>query len=263
MNTEVFFTGSLCGISQFDKVVNQGHLHLLHRGEITLINEQGESQRIDQPSVIFLPAPHLHRIVGSVDNPPELVCAKVLYNELGTNPIAAALPSLLHFNLNDCEKIKQTAHWLFEEAFQQQCGREPMLNSLTDMFIILILRHVLDNNLIEHGLLAGLSHPQIAKVIFAIQERPEHNWGLAEMAELALMSRSKFSESFKDVVGQSPGDYLIDWRINVAKSLLRQHKSVSFVANEVGYENGSGLARVFRKKVGLSPKQWLESLPST
>jgi len=35
---------------------------------------------------------------------------------------------------------------------------------------------------------------------------------------------------------------------------------VGLVAHEVGYENGSALARVFRKKIGMSPKQWLEKI---
>lgn len=260
MNTEVFFTGNLCGISHFEKQSNQGHLHLLRSGELTLINERGESQQFNEPTVLFLPSPHTHRIIGSDSNPPHLVCANIVYNETTSNPIADALPSLLDFNLNDDEKMKQTSLWLFEEAFNEKCGRQPMLNALTDIFIIYILRHVLANNIIEHGLLAGLAHPQVSKVILAIQNAPEHQWGLEEMAELALMSRSKFAELFKRIVGQSPGDYVIDWRIVVAKSLLKQNKSVALVANAVGYENGSALARVFRKKLGMSPKQWLEQL---
>lgn len=67
------------------------------------------------------------------------------------------------------------------------------------------------------------------------------------MAELALMSRSKFSDLFKRIVDQSPGDYVIDWRIIVAKGLLQQSKPVALVANAVGYENSSALARIFRK----------------
>lgn len=110
----------------------------------------------------------------------------------------------------------------------------------------------------QHGLLAGLAHPQVSKVLLAIHEKPEQQWGLADMAELALMSRSKFADIFKRTVGQSPGDYVIDWRIVVAKGLLRQNKSVALVANAVGYENGSALDRVFRKKLGISPKQWVE-----
>lgn len=258
MNTEVFFTGNLCGISHFDKQPNQGHLHLLHSGELTLIDEQGKSQVFNQPTVLFLPLPHTHRIVGNADDPPQLVCANVIYDETASNPIAEALPTLLYFNFSDCPEIKQISLLLFEEAFNERCGRTPMINSLTDIFIIYILRHVLSHKMMDHGLLAGLAHPQVSKVILAIQDAPERQWGLEEMAELALMSRSKFSELFKRIVGQSPGDYVIDWRIIVAKSLLKQNKSVALVANIVGYENGSALARVFRKKLGISPKQWLE-----
>ncbi|MCW8831932.1 MAG: AraC family transcriptional regulator [Colwellia sp.] len=258
MNTEVFFTGNLCGISNFNREPNQGHLHLLRSGALTIIDEKGTSQLIDEPTVLFFPTPHAHRLIGSEDNPPELVCANIIYDESTSNPIANALPALLCFKLSDCQKLKQTALCLFEEAFQDRCGRIPMINLLTNTFLIHVLRHVLNNNIMHYGLLAGLAHPQLSKVLLAMHEAPEQPWGLETMAELALMSRSKFAELFKRTVGQSPGDYLIDWRIAVAKSLLQQHKPVALVANAVGYENGSALARVFRKKLGMSPKEWLE-----
>ena len=90
MNTEVFFSGNLCGISHFDKQPNQGHLHLLQSGELTLIDEQGVSQVFNEPTVLFVPLPHTHRIVGSDDNTPKLVCANVMYDETTSNPIAEA-----------------------------------------------------------------------------------------------------------------------------------------------------------------------------
>lgn len=258
MNTEVFFTGNLCGISHFIKEPNRGHLHLLLSGELTLIDEEGKSRLVNEPTVLFFPTPHAHRIIGNEDNPPELVCANIVYNESSSNPIANALPSMMSFKLSDDERLKQTADWLFEEAFNERCGKLPMINSLTNIFLIHVLRHVLDNNIMKHGLLAGLAHPQVSIVLLAIHKAPEQQWGLEEMAKLAIMSRSKFSDIFKRTVGQSPGDYLIDWRIIVAKGLLKKNKSVALVANAVGYENGSALARVFRKKLGISPKQWVE-----
>lgn len=260
INAEVFFTGNICGITSFIKTPNQGHLHLLRSGELTVIDEQGHAQIVNEPTVMFFPTPHTHRLIGSEENPPELVCANIVYNENTSHPIAEALPELLCFKLSDCQKLKQTAQWLFEEAFHQQCGRQPMINSLTNIFIIHVLRHVLNNGIMQHGLLAGLAHPQVSKVLLAIHEAPERHWSLEEMAELALMSRSKFADLFKRTVGQSPGDYVIDWRIVVAKDLLQQNKPVALVANAVGYENGSALARVFRKKLGISPKKWLENL---
>ena len=106
------------------------------------------------------------------------------------------------------------------------------------------------------GVLAGLAHPQLAKVIMAIHQAPAEAWTLEKMLELAHMSRSKFAEEFRRTLGQSPGDYVIEWRVTVAQNLLKKNKPVGWIANEVGYENSSALARVFRKKTGLSPKEW-------
>jgi len=93
-----------------------------------------------------------------------------------------------------------------------------------------------------------------------LQEAPERDWNLAAMASSAAMSRSKFAALFRDTVGQTANEFLTDLRISLAQELLQQDQAVSLVANRVGYEHGSALARVFRKKTGLSPMQWLEKL---
>ena len=71
MNTEVFFTGHLCGISNFNREPNKGHLHLLQSGEITIIDEQGTSHLINEPTVMFFPTQHAHRVIASEENPPK------------------------------------------------------------------------------------------------------------------------------------------------------------------------------------------------
>ncbi|HMW70571.1 MAG TPA: AraC family transcriptional regulator, partial [Cellvibrionaceae bacterium] len=111
---------------------------------------------------------------------------------------------------------------------------------------------------LQTGMLAGLAHPHLHRALLAIHSNPAHSWSLMELASLSGMSRSKFAEEFKTVLGQPPGDYLIEWRLGVAQSLLQKLKPVGLVAHEVGYENASVLARVFRKKLGLTPLEWLE-----
>jgi AraC-like DNA-binding protein len=44
----------------------------------------------------------------------------------------------------------------------------------------------------------------------------------------------------------------------MAKGLLQQNKPVSLIANEVGYENSSSLAKVFKKHFGITPKKWMQ-----
>nr|WP_242698704.1 helix-turn-helix transcriptional regulator [Alteromonas sp. 5E99-2] len=72
------------------------------------------------------------------------------------------------------------------------------------------------------------------------------------------MSRAKFAELFHNLVGQTPLNYLTDWRINLAKSLLKKGLTVSEVSQRVGYENSSSFTRVFSKKEGTSPKKWAQ-----
>jgi len=259
IHAQVFFSGNICGVQPFGASdSSDGHLHLLKSGTLTLINAQGVKTVFERPAVIFVPQATQHRIVASESDQAELVCASIHYDDGFNNPLAAALPNFLYFDLQTSDLLGQSAHWLFDEAFNERCGRQPMIDRLTDIFLIQVLRHVLEEGLVEHGMLAGLSHPQLVKVMNAIHEQPQENWSLEKLADIAVMSRSKFAELFRSIVGQPPGDYISDWRVAVAQGLLKKNKPVGWVANEVGYENGSALARVFRKKTGLSPKAWLD-----
>lgn len=259
MNAQVFFSGNLCGTQSFGSNKNsEGHLHFLKSGKLTLVNEQGEKIVFDRPTVIFFPQSTHHRIISNESDKAELVCANIQYSDGFNNPLANALPKFIFFDIEDSDYLGQTANWLFEEAFNERCGRQPMIDRLSDIFLIQVLRQVLDNGAVAHGMLAGLSHPQLSKVMIRIHEQPEENWSLESLSQLAAMSRSKFAELFKNVVGQPPGDYITDWRLFIAQGLLKKNNPVGLVANKVGYENGSALARVFRKKTGLSPKEWLD-----
>ncbi|MEH6577780.1 MAG: AraC family transcriptional regulator [Amphritea sp.] len=259
INANVFFSGKLCGFEDFSEDGKQyGHLHLLKSGRLTLIHVTGEKTELTRPTVMFVPRGVQHRFIPDKSDLPQLVCANISYQDNFRNPLVAALPQLLLFPLDDSELLSSAARWVFDEAFSDRCGRRVMIDRLCDIFLIQVLRHVLEQGSIDHGMMAGLSHPQLAKVLMAIHEQPQHHWTLDTLAEQALMSRSKFAEVFRNVVGQTPGDYILDWRVSIAQGLLKKNKSVALVANEVGYENGSALARVFRKKTGLSPREWLE-----
>ncbi|WP_344795801.1 AraC family transcriptional regulator [Litoribacillus peritrichatus] len=258
ITTGVFYSGKLCGTSSFDSTKEQeGHLHFLESGSMRVTTPSGKLLNITEPSVLFYPKPSVHELRAEQGDDANVVCATIRYGTGSNNPLANALPPFVAITLSDDVALKNTAQWLFEEALQKRQGREAIMNRLTEIFLITLLRHAMDSDLVDQGLLTGLAHPQLAKVITALHARPSENWTLQEMASLATMSRSKFIETFKEKVGYSPGDYLLEWRVGVAQTLLKKGKPVGWVANEVGYENASALARVFRKKTGQSPREWL------
>lgn len=91
----------------------------------------------------------------------------------------------------------------------------------------------------------------------AIHQPPVRHFSINEMASLAAMSRTQFIEVFRQVVGDTPGDYVQKWRISVAQSFLLQNKPISWVSDEVGYSSYSGFSRAFHSVAGTSPRKWL------
>jgi len=255
----VFYTGGLCGLSDFDDSgATEGHLHLLNSGRLEVADGQGRRIKLDQPSLLFYPKPMRHQLIASEDDKAKVVCATIQYGTGPNNPLANALPEVVVIPLAGSPLLESSTVGLFDEAFHERSGRQAMMDRLTEIFLIQLLRYVMDSGTLKQGMLAGLSHPQLAKVITALHQEPENSWTLETMASLAHMSRSTFAEKFRELVGQSPGDYLIEWRVAVAQNLLKKGKGVNLVANAVGYDSASALGRVFRKKTGLSPKQWLK-----
>lgn len=257
----VFYTGKLCGISSFNEDdAQEGHIHLLRSGSLSVLGLNKEKIVLNKPSIIFLPRPLKHGIQArEVDNA-ELICATLRYDNNSSNVLADTLPDLLILPLEQSPFLQTNIDWIIQEAAEDLEGRQAVMNRLMEIFIINMIRSLLDKGELAQGMLAGLMHEQLKNVLQAIHNAPENNWTLETMAEEAAMSRSKFADLFKKIIGQTPNEYLVNWRVGVAQALLKQGKSVGIVANNVGYETSSALARVFRKTCGMSPKEWLDNI---
>ncbi|MGR0278736.1 AraC family transcriptional regulator [Marinomonas dokdonensis] len=259
IQSDVIFNGNFCGQKMLgvEQVANSGHLHYLRSGKVSITCQSGHKMHFDQPSLIFLPATSPHYLMASDLDQAELICARVDFTALEQQKMIASLPKLVSVALAD-SPMEVTVDWLFREIGGAGLGQKALVTKLCDILMIQVFRHLSDEGLVIQGVLAGLSHPQLSKLMVKLQDSVEEVWSLESMAEQAGMSRSKFAEVFRETVGQTPNDFLTDLRLNHAQQLLLESKPVSLVANQVGYEQGSVLARVFRKKLGMSPKEWLK-----
>ena len=77
------------------------------------------------------------------------------------------------------------------------------------------------------------------------------------MAGIAGMSRSAFAAAFKSSTGTTPAAYLLDWKLSVASSMLRSGRSVKQVALDLGFADAPTLSRAFRRRLGVSSREWL------
>lgn len=257
LSARVFYSGSLCGISDFEAQPGIGHLHLLRQGSVHVTHSVNMTTEVSQPSVIFYPRPYQHRLQVSHKDGAELVCAEIQFGAGMGNPLLHALPDVVVIPLSGMEELKSVLNLLFDEAFARHYGRQAALDRLMEYFLILLLRHAMTTRLIEGGVFSGLADMRLAKALNAIHEKPEHQWTLEKLAHVAGMSRARFAVNFRETVGTTPLDYLTAWRIAVAQTLLKRGTSLKMVAPAVGYSSALVLARIFRKRTGTSPSAWL------
>lgn len=88
----------------------------------------------------------------------------------------------------------------------------------------------------------------------------EYSQGITaqEIAERLHLNRSYFSELFKNVMGRSPGNYLLSLRMEKAAELLcNMGLGVSVTANSVGYSDVFTFSRAFKNYYGLSPTDYV------
>ena len=262
VTAEVFHTGALCGTNTLETDGVLGQMHLVRRGTVKVIHHDG-SLNITQPSLLLYARPMTHRFITDPEQGADMACASLRFEGGAQNPIAASLPNVVCLPLDAIAGASQVLDLLFEEAFTQHCGRVAVVNRLFEVVMIQILRQLMENNDVKGGMLAGLSHPRLRNALVAIHEEPTKAWTLDTLAERAGMSRSVFASSFREVVGDTPGQYLQGWRIRMAQQALKRGRPIKIIAGEVGYGSEVALSRAFKAYTGMSPRRWREAQTAT
>lgn len=260
VRANLFYDGDLCGSASYDGAERRGYIHLLQAGSVTLLGPDRKDLQLTRPSLIFMPRPAKHQLFAGESDGAKLLCASMEFEGGIDNPLSASLPDCLVLALDDLPMLADTLEWMFAEAANVHCGREAALERLFELLIILLLRYLLDHHQLRTGMMAGLADMRLARSLLQMHNSPEHAWSIAELASESNMSRAAYAVHFKSVIGQTPADYLLSWRVSLAQKLMRDGRSITLIAAQVGYESPSALSRAFRRKTGLSPRDWLKDL---
>lgn len=267
VRAHLFHSGPLCGLTTFDAQPDRAFLHLFRRGEMLVTHHPGSGAptriELQQPTLLFYPRALEHVFENPPNNAADLVCATLDFDAGSGHPLAAALPPVVILPLSEVEGLDQTLELLFAEATRVRCGQRILANRLFEVLVLQLLRWMLDHPDeagLKTGLLTGLAHPKLARVLTAVHENPEKPWTLKTMAEAAGMSRSAFAATFSEVMGSTPAHYLQRWRISIAQSLLKSGMSIKSVSHRLGFSSASNLSRSFAQAVGQSPRSWLQSV---
>ncbi|MDD2919525.1 AraC family transcriptional regulator [Rhodoferax sp.] len=257
LHASVFYTGNICGIHDFAQDSLHGHIHLIRRGPVRIIGVKQQVLDVIEPTLLFLPRPHTHRLIADERTGADIVCATVQFGGGRRNPVADSLPDLVMIELSALPGAHELLGLMFDEAFANNDGRQAVLDRLCEVLMIRLLRHCIDQGLTQGGTLAGLADARLAKAIAAIHEDPASKRNLMSLAALAGMSRARFVVRFRTITGETPANYMATWRVMAAQRLLKQGLQLKHVADNVGYGSANALTRAFIRKLGCSPTQWL------
>ena len=111
------------------------------------------------------------------------------------------------------------------------------------------------------SVLDAFSDRQIGRALELVHSRPGENWTAEKLASEVAMSRSRFANRFKEVVGVGPMTYLADWRLQKALALLDESRcTIQQVAHQTGYQSAAAFTRAFASHFGLPPTEYRRDL---
>ncbi|RUR75461.1 helix-turn-helix domain-containing protein [Chlorogloeopsis fritschii PCC 9212] len=173
----------------------------------------------------------------------------------------------------DCDRIELIPHFmtrqdvliqgifcaLKEELESDKIGGDLLIDSIKTTLAIHLLRNYCTTQPKLSSYADGLSALKLQQVREYINEHLDRDIKLSEIAAITQMSQYHFLRLFKQSMGVTPHQYILQCRIDKAKYLLRHSQlSIADIAVRVGFCDQSHLTRYFKRIVGVTPKQLLQ-----
>ena len=173
---------------------------------------------------------------------------------------ADRLALLPEFRTRD-PQIEAIGMLLLAELKQENLGGRFYIESLANVLAVHLLRQYTAAKPLLPIYAGGLPERQLLCVLEYIDASIDQEIKLADLAALAGMSQFHFSHLFKQSLGITPYQYLLQQRIERAKQLLRQpDRSIMEIAFLCGFNSHSHLSKQFRQLTGMTPKAYRAEL---
>lgn len=196
---------------------------------------------------------------GNQNGPPDvrILGGYFIFGNDDSGLLVSLLPAQVH--VRGVERLSTLVKLLTEEAAQQRSGRDLVLSRLVEILLIESLRLIQTPDA-PAGLLRGLGDTRLAEAIRHMHADPARSWTMAQLAKQAALSRSAFFDRFTRNVGMPPMEYLLAWRMALAKDLLRRREmDIAEVAARVGYGSASTFSTAFSRHVGQPPGRYAKA----
>jgi AraC-like DNA-binding protein len=186
-----------------------------------------------------------------------IVCCTIGFEGPTAHPLIELLPEVLHVRHSELSDpaLPALLSMMADEVLQPQIGSATIMARLADIVMTRIIRAWVETRPSDlTGWLAAIKDPHIGRALAKIHRQPGWDWSVDALASVARMSRSKFSERFSRLLSVSPARYLLQWRMRLAATWLRnEYMTVAQAAAQLGYESDAAFSRAFKRFWGVPP----------
>lgn len=157
-------------------------------------------------------------------------------------------------------QLESVSMMLLSELQQDISGSSLYIDSLANILAVNLLRQYATTRPKLPIYEGGLPQRQLLYVLDYVDAHLDQEIKLADLARLLDMSQFHFSRLFKQSMGLSPYQYLIQQRVERAKHLLKKtDRLITNIALECGFNSHSHLSKQFRQLTGMTPKAYRTS----
>lgn len=180
-----------------------------------------------------------------------------VFDEADPALLVSLLPAIVH--VRGAARLARLVEMVADETRDPQPGSGFVLTRLVELLLIEAIRATV-TAAAPPGLLRGLGDARLALALKRMHAQPDRPWTIAQLAAAAALSRSTFFDRFTRTVGVAPMEYLLAWRMELAKDLLRRGGlRIADVAERIGYGSGSAFSVAFLRHVGVAPSRFVQA----
>jgi AraC family transcriptional activator of mtrCDE len=208
---------------------------------------------------------HFNGVVTEVSVPGALAPLDILCGTFVLGSSAAillrAMPEMLCVGTDSGDASRgDDAGWLrgligmmHTEASAAGPGSAAIIANLSTALFTVLLRTLLVQGAVSHGVMALLADGRMARAVDAVVRHPEKPWTIDALAAVCNVSRATLARRFAQL-GMTPLELVTTLRMERAARLLRQDgMSATAVAEQCGYASQAAFGRVFTQHFGVGP----------
>ena len=277
LNAHVFMHSDFYGFWAIDTSgTNKATFHMISRGAAWLhLPDEKEPLALYCGDLVVFPNDAPHCISSAVEpptinminnqpgdmtlggSPTGLVCGYFEFERHSWNPLLNSLPDVMVIKGEEVSKtalMSTVIECIVFEVESQYEGRNAMIDKLSEVLFIHIIRNHIQSGVSRGSYLGALADKQISVALTCIHEQPGNSWSVEMLAQKTGMSRSMFSNKFHQLVQMTPMQYVACWRMQSAhEQFTNTNKSVAQVAESFGYQAESSFSKAFKKHFGYGP----------